>query len=143
MNTLWRSAPQSPVPIGTFLTSIAVLWLGPMVVGRIAAFCVYLATPLLAPETQLILYNLSLVLIFSPVYAWVGWLVAAPILWFLLRDGWFGWGSAALAGLIVGFVAGSILETGIAIAFGPLALLTLRAGLGYRLPLGLAQKDAP
>jgi hypothetical protein len=81
---------------------------------------------------QLTLYLAGMTLVFSPIYAWVGWGLALPILWFLLRDGWFGWIPALVTGAIVGASAGAIVGSPIALPYGIMALLAFRAVFFWR-----------
>ena len=132
---LLRSAPQRPLPKSVLFGSMAALWGAPCVLGWMLAAVVLATKSLVAPEVQLALYGIVYLLIFSPVFSWIGWLLALPLVWFLLRDGWFGWVSAALVGILVGTIAGSLIDTNAAAPFGALAMLILRAVLGWKLPL--------
>ena len=96
------------------------------------------AKTVIPAEAQLYLYGLVYLLIFSPVFSWVGWVIAAPVIWFLLRDGWFGWGSAALVGIVIGAVAGGLVGTSAALPFGLVAILALRLLLGWKLAMSPA-----
>ncbi|WP_323007960.1 hypothetical protein [Pseudorhodobacter sp.] len=136
MISLFQSAPQRPVPKAALFGSMAALWGAPCVLGWMLAAALMATKGIVPNEAQLYLYGLVYLLVFSPVFSWVGWLLASPLIWFLLRDGWFGWASAALVGLVVGAVAGSLIGTSAAMPFGLFALLGLRAALGWTLPLG-------
>lgn len=138
-----RSAPQKPVPKGLLFSSMAAIWGAPCVLGWMLAAVVLMGKTILPAEVQLGLYGLVYLLIFSPVFSWIGWLLALPLIWFLLRDGWFGWVSAGAVGLVCGAVAGSLIGTSAALPFGFLALLALRAALGWKLPLRPIQRVRP
>jgi glucose-6-phosphate-specific signal transduction histidine kinase len=73
------------------------------------------------------------VLVLSPLFSWIGWLIALPPVWLALRFGWFGWLSAAAIGAAAGGVAGEIAGTALALPFGLVALVALRAVLGRQL----------
>jgi glucose-6-phosphate-specific signal transduction histidine kinase len=90
---------------------------------------------ILGSEAALLVWALAYALLFSPVFSWIGWILALPAVTLALRFGWFGWLSAALIGAIAGAVAGEALQIEAAPAFGLVALLCLRALLGRRLPL--------
>ena len=132
---LLRSAPQNPVPKAVLFGSIAVIWGAPCAAGWMLTALVMAGTAFIPAQIQLGLYGLVYLLIFWPVFSWIGWLLAAPVIWFLLRDGWFGWASAALVGFVIGAAAGGLVGTSPALPFGVVALLALRAVLGQKLPL--------
>ncbi|MDN5785589.1 hypothetical protein [Pseudorhodobacter sp.] len=134
----FRSDPQRPVPNGVLFTGIAVIWGAPCVAGWMLVAVLLATKSVVAAEMQLTLYGLVYLLIFSPLFSWVGWILAAPLLWFMLRDGGFGWLSAALLGLLIGAIGGSIVGTVAAAPFGLLAILALRWFLGRSLKLKLA-----
>lgn len=133
---LFRTAPQRPVPRSVLFGSMAALWGAPCVLGWMLAAVVLTTSSLVTPEVQLSLYGFVYVLIFSPVFSWIGWVLALPVIWYLLRDGWFGWLSAALAGAVMGAIAGGFIDSSAALPFGLVALVALRAVLGWKLPLG-------
>ncbi|MGO4909067.1 hypothetical protein ACEN2J_12150 [Pseudorhodobacter sp. W20_MBD10_FR17] len=133
--TLLRSSPQRPVPKSVVLGSMAVLWGAPCVMGWMLAAVLMASKSVVPAEVQLTLFGMVYLLVFSPLFSWVGWLLALPLIWFLLRDGWFGWASAVLVGLVVGAVAGGLVDTPAALPFGVVALLALRALLGRKLSL--------
>jgi hypothetical protein len=130
---MWlRSPPLQPVPWRQLLGTVAIVWAAPLVLGW---FLIALnrGLALFAPaEVQLTLYLTAMTLIFSPIYAWVGWGLALPILWLLLRDGWFGWVPALLTGAVAGACAGAIVESAIAVPYGIVALLAFRAVFFWR-----------
>lgn len=142
MSALFRTAPQRPVPKSLLFGSMAVVWGAPCVAGWMLAACVLAGKGLLSAEAQLSLYGIVYLLIFSPVFSWIGWLLALPLVWFLLRDGWFGWVSAILVGLVIGAITGGLIGTNVALPFGGAAMLGLRAVLGWKLP-ALSQAKAP
>jgi hypothetical protein len=132
---LLRSAPQRPVPKSVLFGSMAVLWGAPCVMGWMLAAVLMASKSVVPAEVQLTLFGMVYLLVFSPLFSWVGWLLALPLIWFLLRDGWFGWVCAALIGLVVGTVAGGLVDSSAALPFGVVALLGLRALLGRKLIL--------
>ena len=131
MNRLWRSAPLAKPPLVVLGALGLVLWLAPV------ALALLVIPPLqLVAETSflagavLFLLVVASGLMLSPVFSWLGWLIALPCVWWLLRHGWFGWGSAAALGFASGAVAGAFVASEIAAPFGLVALLALRALLG-------------
>ncbi|RUS58565.1 hypothetical protein EGN72_16635 [Pseudorhodobacter sp. E13] len=132
---LFRSAPQDPVPKTLFFGGIAALWAAPLLLGWLFSALAPMAKPFLSSEAQLYLYGWTYLLFFSPLFSWVGWLVAAPLLWVMLRHGWFGWASAAALGAAAGAIAGALTSSAAALPFGLVALLCLRALLGWQLRL--------
>jgi hypothetical protein len=97
-----------------------------MMGGLILMVLVPLTKTLLPTDLQLMTVVAATALMFSPLYSWIGWLLALPPTWALLRLGWFGWLAAAGTGLITGAVAGSIADSAVATPFGLIALLLLR-----------------
>lgn len=114
---------------------MAVLWGAPCVMGWMLAATLLASKGWVPAEVQLNLYGIVYLLVFSPLFSWLGWLLATPLIWFLLRDGWFGWASAALIGLLVGAVAGGFIDTSAGMPFGAVALIALRVLLGRKLAL--------
>lgn len=129
-----RSAPQRPVSWRPLLLAVAGLWITPVALG-LAGLMVFTLFGQAAAETGLYLWFVSNALLFSPLFSWIGWLAALPGVALALRHGVFGWAGAALIGAVAGSVAGAVAETEIALPFGILALLALRAVLGRWMPL--------
>ena len=131
----FRTYPLMPVPKAALFGSIGVVWGAPCAAGWMLAAVVMATKSFVPAAVQLNAYGLVYILIFSPVFSWIGWLLAAPLIWFMLRDGWFGWASAALVGLVVGAIASGLIGTAAALPFGIIALLALRWLLGHKLML--------
>lgn len=129
-----RSTPQRPVPWRPLLLAVAGLWVAPVALG-LAGLMVFAMLGNGAAEAGLYLWFVSNALLFSPVFSWIGWFAALPAVALALRHGVFGWAGAALIGAVAGSVAGAVAETEIALPFGILALLALRAVLGRWMPL--------
>ena len=45
---------------------------------------------------------------FSPLYSWIGWLVALTPVMLALQQGWFGWVVAIAIGAVSGLAAGAL-----------------------------------
>lgn len=131
---LLRSPPQVPVPWTKLLLAMAALWLAPVLLGLIGLM-LFLIIGKTWADFGLGVWFTANALVFSPLFSWIGWLIALPPVALALRQGWFGWASAALIGAAAGFVAGQIAQSAIALPFGVAALLALRAVLGRRLTL--------
>jgi hypothetical protein len=131
---LIRSKPQTPLPLGTVLLSCFLLWIAPVGLGLIG-LALAVAVGRLWAEPGLELWFIASTLIFSPLYSWIGWLIALPTVILALWQGWFGWATALLIGAGSGLVAGALADTEIALPFGIVALLVLRAVLGQIMPL--------
>ena len=129
-----RSQPLNPVPLQPLLLSVVGLWMAPVAVGLVGLLMAVLTGRTWA-EFGLGVWFFANALTFSPLFSWVGWLIALPAVWAALRHGWFGWGGAALIGAAAGAIAGSLVDTEIALPFGIAALILLRAVLGRLLPL--------
>ncbi len=86
-------------------------------------------------EFGLLIWFSATALTFSPLFSWIGWLIALPPVTLALRLGWLGWVEALLIGAAAGAIAGSLAEIEAALPFGVGALLVLRAVLGRLLPI--------
>lgn len=60
---------------------------------------------------------------FSFYFSWIGLLFGVPAMIFVLRRGIAGWGTALLAGLIVGALIAALLSMSIALPMGPFLAL--------------------
>lgn len=129
-----RSLPLNPVPLRPLLLVVAALWAAPVLVG-FAGLAMFSVIGKTWGEFGLGVWFVANALAFSPLFSWVGWLIALPAVWGALRLGGFGWLTAALIGAAAGFVAGEITQTEIALPFGIGAVVALRAVLGRVLPL--------
>ena len=131
---LIRSRPQTPVPWQSLLLAVATLWLAPVLVGFVGLAMYGLIGKTWA-EFGLGVWFVANALAFSPLFSWVGWLIALPPVWAVLRFGWFGWLGALGIGAAAGGLAGEIAQTAAALPFGMVAILILRAVLGRVIPL--------
>jgi len=131
---LFRSQPQAPLAPGPVLLSCVLLWIAPVGLGLIGLALAVPAGRFWA-EPGLQLWFIASALIFSPIYSWIGWLIALPSVMLALWQGWFGWATALLIGAGSGLVAGTLADTEISLPFGMVALLVLRAVLGRIMPL--------
>ncbi len=71
-----------------------------------------------------------LLLAISPLLSSAGMILALPMAGIMLREGWFGWVSAALLGLIVGAAVDAAVHYPVAVPFGAGVMLIMRALLG-------------
>lgn len=131
---LLRSQPQVPLRWPPLLVSVAALWLAPIAVGLLG-LAMYFAFGRIWADLGLGVWFVANALTLSPLFSWLGWLIALPMIWAALRHGWFGWASAALIGAAAGAAAGKLADTELALPFGILAILALRFVLGRLLPL--------
>lgn len=131
---LIRSQPQIPVPWARLGLSIAALWIAPVMVGAVGLLMFGVIGKTWA-DFGLGVWFLANALFWSPMFSWIGWLIAALPVALALGRGWFGWLPAAVIGAIAGSLAGAAVETEIALPFGLVAVLVLRAVLGRALPL--------
>lgn len=125
---------MAPVPWRSLLVSVGVLWIAPVLVG-FAGLLLFALFGQTYGDYGLYVWFAANALTFSPLFSWVGWLIALPIIWLALAWGWFGWLPAAAIGALAGSAAGALADTDIALPFGIVALLALRAVLGRVLPL--------
>lgn len=62
-------------------------------------------------------------LLYSPILSWAGHLPGAFVLHILLRKGWAGWVSVALAGLGIGAVLAPLVGSSAPVVFAPILAL--------------------
>jgi hypothetical protein len=128
------SLPQRPLPWRALLASAAALWLAPVLPGLLG-LGLFLALGQALGEAALALWAASMALCLSPLFSWIGWLIALPAVALALRAGWFGWAGALAIGAGAGFLAGEAAQSDLGLPFGLVAILALRALLGRRLAL--------
>ena len=131
---LFGSQPQRPLPWRALGFAVVALWLAPMALG-LAGLLLFAMLSQPAPEIALGLWFGSYALLLSPVFSWIGWLIALPAIATALWRGWFGWITALAVGAGAGGLAGAVVESALSLPFGMIALGALRAGLGRQVPL--------
>jgi hypothetical protein len=131
---LLRSAPLHPVPLPPLLLAVAALWAAPVLIG-LFGLAMYMVIGRTWADLGLGVWFAANALTFSPLFSWIGWLLALPPVWAALRLGWFGWLPALAIGAAAGAIAGEMAQTEIALPFGIVALVMLRAVLGRVFPL--------
>lgn len=121
---LWRS--PLPAPAWQALAAAAgVVWALPAAIGAALLGLAWL----LGDAGGLGLWAIGLALMFSPALSWAGWVLALPAAGWLAGRGRFGWGQAALVGIVAGAIAGKLVDSGLALPFGLVSLLAFRAVL--------------
>ncbi len=98
---LWRSNPLPRPPAWPLLAMGMVLWLAPFILGR----GVLWVAAMVEGAVGNVLAGLASILFFSPLLAWVGWLIALPGAWLLMRAGRFGWVPVLALGSVAGAIA--------------------------------------
>lgn len=131
---LIRSTPLIPLPWPPLLLAVAGLWIAPVLVG-VFGLAMFMLIGKTYGEMGLGIWFVANALTFSPLFSWVGWLIALPLVALALRHGWFGWATAAALGALAGLAAGALVDSELAPPFGVAALLALRLVLGRVLPL--------
>ena len=135
------------------LASLAV-WLGALLLGvAVIAFATGVSALLGmgAPEDDaahplVALFVTGYILLFSPMFSWLGIILALPAVWLLLRGGAGGWASFALLGAGAGTLAGLLIPgflTLMASLFGTLAALVFRWVLALRRPEVFSPEPSP
>ena len=152
----WASAggEESRLRLSDWLLASLAVWLGAVVLG---AAMVALGTALSAlmglgaPEDDgahplVALFVTGYILLFSPMFSWLGIILALPAVWLLLRGGAGGWASFALLGAGAGTLAGLLIPgflTLMASLFGLLAALAFRWVLALRRPEVFSPQPSP
>ncbi|MBD3763532.1 MAG: hypothetical protein IE927_02040 [Rhodobacterales bacterium] len=130
-----RSAPGGWTVVGPggLLLAGATLWLAPVAAGLVL-LAVFALVGDWAGVTGLALWAAGMALVLSPVFSWIGWLIALPATALLLRQGWFGWLPAAALGAVAGLLAAEVAQSELAPWFGLVSVTGLRDLLGLRHP---------
>ncbi|MBL4917702.1 hypothetical protein [Szabonella alba] len=110
MNFLRWPGEAKPLHWVTLLTSAVTVWVGAAVLGIVVAQFARLLSDSHA-DLALMAGGIGLVLLFSPLYSWIGFLIALPFEYWLARRQFFGWGMALLLGTAIGAVLTPILDT--------------------------------
>ena len=136
---LLTSRPQHPLSWRKLTATVGMLWLAPVTLGLVGLFIFATISKVSddfeSADALLALWFYSYALLLSPLFSWIGWLLALPPVALALKRGWFGWGAAMMIGAAAGALAGAVADTELALPFGILALLALRAALGRVMPI--------
>lgn len=116
------------------LAGLVLVWLLPSAVALMALAVQYLANTTASGELGLMVWATSILLLASPLLSWLGLVLAAPFVAMLMDRGWFGWIPATLLGLLCGGVVAYLMENTLALSFGAMLLVALRAVLGRLYP---------
>ncbi len=116
----WRTNPAGfavtgywPILTGCLAVLITSPFLGFLILGLNDAI---LAPVEYIPEqntTYHYIASIALILLGSPLFSWAALIVAVPVSGVLAREGFAGWGVAALLGAVIGFIIGLILGGGL------------------------------
>lgn len=137
--SLIGSAPHGYERLGFRRLSVALLvvWLLPSVVAALALGAQKLLGMPQWGGRYLLLWASTFLMLLSPVLSWLGLILAAPIVAVLMDRGWFGWIPALLLGVAAGTVIALLMGHGMAISFGAMLLVMLRAMIGWLEPEAL------
>ena len=117
----WQTDPEAPrLRVRALLAAIVLAWISPMGVG-----VVLLALSNTLADTSEAQLNLGIAAIFcfyAPMFSWIGVLPAALLHWGALRNGYGGWATALVIGLLLGLILSSYLGTLAAIFAPPIAI---------------------
>ena len=144
----------SRLRLSDWLLASLTVWLGAMVLGAaVTALATWLSAlmGLGRPDEEtahplLLLFLTGYILLFSPLFSWLGLVLALPAVWLLLRKGAGGWASFALLGAGAGTLAGLLIPgflTLMASLFGLLAALAFRWVLALRRPEVFSPQPSP
>ncbi len=144
--SFWRSARdgrRATAPRDWIAVSL-VTWIAPIPLGLIMlgvpVMLMWLleSLSLATPSAVSLTFGLGWIVLFAPALSWLGLVLALPAIWLILRNGWGGWGSFAMGGLAIGWVAAGLLDGMHAVA--PMAF-GLFHGLIWRLAMGLLRPE--
>lgn len=88
-------------------------------------------------DWQLLFWMIATVMLFSPLYSWVGFVLAVPAIRALQRRGRFGWGQTVLLAAGISVMLAALLDLPAALWFGVPLLLVMRLYLRQIFPLML------
>lgn len=132
---LWRSS--GAVASWSALLLTATLACGtPMVLGLGGMVGSALLDGLGAPR-QMEIWVVATVLLFSPLYSWIGFALAVPAIRALQRRGRYGWGQTVLLAAGISVMLAVAMDLPAALWFGVPLLLVMRLYLRQIFPLML------
>jgi hypothetical protein len=134
--TLLLSTPDGFPLLGWRKFGIALLitWLLPAVVAGAALALQWVLGTQSWGDGFLMLWALSVLVLFSPALSWFALLVAVPLVWALMARGWFGWIPALLIGMALGAAFAFVVGNDAMVTFGAVLLALLRAVIGRLAP---------
>jgi hypothetical protein len=138
--TLLLSTPDGFRLLGWRSFGIAALitWLLPAVVAGAALAVQWLLGTQSWGDGFLMLWALSVLVLFSPALSWFALLVAVPLVWALMARGWFGWIPALLLGMGFGAVFAFVVGNDAMVTFGAALVALLRAAIGRLCPASVS-----
>jgi len=132
---LWRSS--GAVASWSALALTATMACGtPMLLGGLAMIASAVMDGF-GTDWQLLFWMIATVMLFSPLYSWVGFVLAVPAIRALQRRGRFGWGQTVLLAAGISVMLAALLDLPAALWFGVPLLLVMRLYLRQIFPLML------
>lgn len=113
---------------------MAIVWLLPAVLAALALGVQMLVGSQSFGGGYLMLWATSVLVLISPAFSWFGLVLVSPLVAILLDRGWFGWLPALALGVAAGGAVGWLLNSALAVSFGAILLMGLRAALGRLYP---------
>lgn len=137
---LLRSAKDGYVTLGLkgLLRGLLWAWLLPSLLAAVALVAQNLVGSQTWGDGALMIWAGSYLVLISPAISWLGLVLVAPFIAVLMDRGWFGWGTALMIGVAAGAAIGAWIGLTLAIPFGGLQFLALRAVLGRISPKAFA-----
>lgn len=132
---LWRSS-GAVASWSALLLTAALACATPMVLGLAGMVGTALLDGLGASR-QMEIWVVATVLLFSPLYSWIGFALAVPAIRALQRHGRFGWGQTVLLAAGISAMLAAALGLPAALWFGVPLLLVMRLYLRQIFPLML------
>jgi hypothetical protein len=134
--TLLLSTPDGFRLLGWRKFGIAALitWLLPAIVAGVALAVQWLLGTQSWGNGFLMLWALSVLVLFSPALSWFAIVVAVPLVWALMKRGWFGWIPALLIGMGFGVAFAFVVGNDAMVTFGAALIALLRAAIGRLCP---------
>lgn len=134
--TLLLSTPNGFSLLGWRKFGLAALitWLLPAVLAGIALVLQWLLGSRDWGDGFLMLWVMTVLLLYSPALSWFALVVSVPLVWALMQRGWFGWIPALLIGMALGAALAFIVGNDALVTFGAAQIALLRAVVGRLCP---------
>ncbi len=134
--TILLSSPNGFRILGWRKFGLALLttWLLPAVIAAVALALQWILGTQGWGDGFLMLWALSVLMLFSPALSWLALLVATPLVLVLMNRGWFGWVPAVVLGMGFGGALGFIVGNEAMITFGAAQMAILRGLLARACP---------
>ena len=130
--SLLLSPPHGFHVLGWRKYGIAVLltWLLPALIAGAALGVQWLLGTQSWGDGFLMLWAMSVLVLFSPALSWFALVLATPLIYVLMQRGWFGWIPAIVLGMAFGLALSFFVGNFAMVSFGAAQMAILRGFIG-------------